>query len=418
MTEIRDLLIDMNPWWKAPHALSYYDREAYSTIQKFLPLPQIIVLSGLRRLGKTTLMLKIVADSIADGLDSKRVCYFSFDEFKQLGIRGVIDQYEAVIGLNFSRGQYLLLLDEIQKLSNWEDQLKSLYDIYKGKVKIIASGSESLFIKKKSKETLSGRLFEFKVDFLTFKEFLRFKKLDLTPANLYSKELGKLFDEFILTLGFPELVGIGDKEIIKKYIDESIVGRIVFKDIPEAFNIRDISVLESLLQSIMEAPGQLIELSELAKVLRVSRQTVSNYLRYLEESYLVRKVYNFSNNWRKTERKLKKYYPAIIDTTLLFKEDTLSRSTVFECLLVNQLKADFFWRDPYKNEVDVILRNKVPIPVEIKYGKLNYKGLRAFMNKFDIRKGTIISYREETEYKSNDKTIRVIPAFKYFGPGS
>jgi len=416
MTEIRELLIDMNPWWKASFTLSYHDREIYSSIKKFLPLPQIIVLSGLRRMGKTTLMLKIVQDSIAGGLDSKKICFFSFDEFRHIRIRDVIYQYEKMIGSDFSRGRHLLLLDEIQKLNDWENQLKTLYDIYKDKVKIIISGSESLFIKKKAGETLSGRLFEFKVESLTFKEFLRFKNLDLTPAGLYAKELAMRFDEFVLTQGFPELVGIDDKEIIKKYIDESIVGRIVFKDIPGTFNIRDISVLESLLRLLMEAPGQLVELNALANSFQVTRQTISNYLSYLEKSYLIRKTYNFSNNWRKSERKLKKYYPALIAVNLLFKEDILSKSAVFECLLVNQLKAEFFWRDPYKNEVDIILKDNTPIPLEVKYGKLNYSGLRAFMKKFGIDEGYIISYQQETEHQLNGKTVHVIPAFKYLGP--
>jgi hypothetical protein len=120
----------------------------------------------------------------------------------------------------------------------------------------------------------------------------------------------------------------------------------------------------------MEEPGQLVEVSELAGELKVSRQTLSNYLSYLEQSFLVRKLYNYSTGRRKVERKLKRYYPTIISVDLLFREDDLSKSRVFEWAVINQMGAEFFWRDSYKNEVDAILTNRKSTPVETKYGKI------------------------------------------------
>jgi len=70
---------------------------------------------------------------------------------------------------SFTEGKYLLLLDEIQKVSNCDDQLKRIYDVSRKNIKIIVSGSESLLIRKKSKETLAGRMFDFKVEPLSFK---------------------------------------------------------------------------------------------------------------------------------------------------------------------------------------------------------------------------------------------------------
>ena len=90
----------------------------------------------------------------------------------------------------------LLLFDEVQKASDWENKIKTVYDLYKGHAKIYLSGSESLFILKKSKETLAGRLFEFKVEPLYFKEFLNFKGINLKPVGLYEKELERLTRSF------------------------------------------------------------------------------------------------------------------------------------------------------------------------------------------------------------------------------
>ena len=270
-----------------------------------------------------------------------------------------------------------------------------------------------MFIKKKSKETLAGRIFEFKIEVLSFKEFLRFKGKKFQNIKLYEKEIARLFEEYKLTQGFPELVNIKDKEIIKKYIKESIIEKVIYRDIVTLFNIKDVSLLESLLNIFMENPGQIIELSELGKELQITRQTLSNYMRYLEESFLIRKLYNYSRNQRKTERKLKKYYPTILSPDLLFKEDNYSKSKAFEGILVNQLNAEYFWRDPYKNEVDIVIDQDKPRPIEIKYGKIEIKSLLSFMKKFNVNEGYIISFNQEKSLEHDNKKITIIPAFKF-----
>lgn len=413
MAKIRDVLKLSNPWWTENFKVEFKEREIYKEIQKFMSLPQIIALTGLRRVGKTTLMFKLAEDRIRTGFDPKNIIYFSFDEFREIEIRDVMNAYEEVVEKDFKEGKYLLLLDEIQKLGNWDDQLKRTYDLFGKNIKIIVSGSESLLIRKKSKETLAGRMFDFKVEPLSFKEFLRFKGTNFEPVGLYEKELFQQFKEFCVTLGFPELVGIREKDVIKKYAVESIVERVLYRDMPRLFKIRDISVIESLLDMFMEEPGQLVEISSLAKELKISRQTLSNYLTYLEESFLIRKLYNFSRSRRKVERKLKKYYPTVISVDVLFNEDDLSKSKVLEWLVVNQLKAEFFWRDPYKNEVDVVLPNKKLTPAEIKYGKISFEGLLAFMNKFKVSKGYVISLSQEREQEIAEKKISVLPAYKF-----
>src|SRR3990172_7207656 len=166
MAKIRDALVDLNPWWKGEFSLEYRDREAYREVEKFIALPQIIAFTDL------------------------------------------------------SSGRHLLLLDEIQKLAGWEDQLKALYDRLRKTLKVIISGSESLFIRKGSRETLAGRLFEFTILPLSFREYLNFREVKFEPLELHEKELSRHFDEFLLTEGFPELVGFKDKTVLRKYLRE------------------------------------------------------------------------------------------------------------------------------------------------------------------------------------------------------
>lgn len=413
MTMIREALRDFNPWWKGEFNVEFKERAVYRQLQKFLPLPHIIAFTGLRRVGKTTLMLKIAEDFIKEAIDPMNVLYFSFDEFHDAGLREVVKNYEELVEKDVRKGKYVMLFDEIQKLTHWEEQLKSFYDLFGKNVKIVISGSESLFIRKKSKEALAGRMFEFKVTPLSFNEFLVFRGMNFNPVGVYEKELKKAFTEFMVTLGFPELVNIKDKDIIKKYVREGVVEKVVYRDLPGLFKIKDVSRIETILNIFMEEPGQLIEISKLAHDLKISRQTLAQYLTYLEESFLLRKLYNFSRSRRKVERKLKKYYPTIVSVDLLFRDDEHSQSKVFEWMVVQELNAEFFWRDPYKNEVDIILTDGKIEPVEVKYGKLDVKGLLVFMEKFKITEGYIISFEKEETQKVDGKTIYVIPAFKF-----
>lgn len=413
MTYINEALVDSNPWWKEDFEIEFKEREIYKQLAKFRKMPQILALTGLRRVGKTTLMLKIVEDEIGKGFHPKNIIYFSFDEFRELPLRQILKTYEELMDRDMKTGKSLILFDEIQKLEGWEDQLKRIYDTFGKKVKIIISGSESLFIRKKSKETLAGRIFEFKVEPLSFKEFLWFRGAVFEPLGLYERELARLFKEYSITQGFPELVGIRDREIVKKYVMESIVEKTVYRDIPTLFRVRDVSVVESLLKLFMEEPGQLVELNSLSKDLNISRQTLSLYLTYLEKAFLIKKLYNFSRSKRKVERKLKKYYPTVISVELAFRKDSLSKSKVFEWLVINQLGAEFFWRDPYKNEVDAVLSNKEFIPIEIKYGKIEIGGLLAFMRKFNVDKGYIISFDIKEKRKIKGKSVIITPAYNF-----
>ena len=412
MTQIKDYLVDFNPWWGNSFSHSSKDRVVFESILGFFGKRQIIALTGLRRVGKTTLMLRLVDSLLKKGFDRKKILFFSFDEFPDVNIRDVISEFELNFGFDGKNKDYYAFFDEIQKVDGWENQLKTIYDLNHN-LRIVVSGSESLFIKAKFKETLAGRIFEFRVLPLSFKEFLEFKGKSFPDLFLHKKELFLLFNEFLLTQGFPELIGENDKEFIRKYISEGIIDKVLYKDLQRMFKIKDMAGFESVAKIIMNDPGQIIESNSLAKQLGLQRMVVSNYLNLLEKSFLIKRLFNFSRNERKSARKLKKYYPAIIPPILLFKEDSFSKSTVFESTLVNQLQGDFFWRDQYKNEVDVILTEKEIVPVEIKYGKIESKGVKEFMRKFNVKKGVILTPNEEYEIKEGKFLINVVPAWKW-----
>lgn len=244
-------------------------------------------------------MLKIVKDRISSSFNPENIVYFSFDDFWDSDIKDVINAYSDLMAKDTENGDYLFLFDEVQKVESWEEKIKRIYD-NNPNFKIIISSSESLFIRKKAKDSLAGRCFEFKIEPLSFPEFLVFKGVEIKNNRLYEKELKQLFQNYMMSNGFPEMVD-EDAETRQKYTTE-IVEKVIYRDIPALFPVREAGVLHNIFKIIMADPGEIISLNDLAGELGVTRQTVSSYLDYLEKSFMIRKLYNFSGSVRKSSR--------------------------------------------------------------------------------------------------------------------
>ncbi len=403
-------LSEGNKWWRGPFHVEWKHRALYDAIQKFVPKRQMVALIGLRRVGKTTLLLRLIEDSLKT-VPRENIVYFSFDDMKDITLRQLMDAYLALYPKDIEKECVLFFFDEIQKLEGWEEQLKRFYDIYPN-IKFFFSGSESLFIRKKSRESLVGRFYEFHLRQLSFPEFLAFKERPLQgPLTIHQAEILRLFRSYLISNGFPEIIE-EDAETAEKYIKENVIEKIIYKDIPEIFGIEDVNLLSRLLRVILYEPGQILEINNLARDFSASRQTVSTYLSYLESAFLIRKLYNFSRNVRKTEKKAKKFYPTIFLPSLLSSEQM---PFIFEGALAHALNAEFFYRDSMKNEVDIILTDdagKSIVPIEIKYGKIETDSLAKFMRKFSIQKGYVASYQEQRKISLNNSTVEVVPFYE------
>ncbi len=412
MPNLREALVERNPWWKGEFQVAYRPRRIYDRLQKFQDHRQIIALTGLRRVGKTTLLLKLVQDALDGGTEPQAILYFAFDEFPDADLREVLRTYADLFDRDLRNDHHLILLDEIQKVEGWQDQLKALYDTY-DHLKFIVSGSESLFIRQGARATLAGRLFEFQVDPLTFAEYLEFRNIPHQPRKLHEAEIRRAFEAYVPTQGFPELAETRDKDVIRKYVRESIVEKLVYRDLPTLLSLRQPGVLESILNILLDDPGQILYASDLAGELGVSRQTVAAYLSYLEQAFLIRKLYNYSTGPRKVERKLRKYYATVASVDLLFREDPASRGRALEWVIVNQLRAEYFWRDAQKNEVDIVVAGDPPLPIEVKSGRVRTRGIEAFLRTFDAPRGVVVTRDAEAHHQKDGRTIETIPAYKY-----
>ncbi|MFA5050344.1 MAG: ATP-binding protein [Candidatus Micrarchaeia archaeon] len=402
MTLLEEALSDSNPWWKgAFFPITYKPREEYKKIEPFITKKQIIGIYGLRRTGKSYLLYHIIKRLLEDKKDPKIMVYFSFDAFRNTTLSEVLKESTNITG----KEPKFLFLDEVQKIENWQEQVKRIYDLKN--IKIFVTGSESLFLKKTSKESLAGRIFEFEMKPLSFREYLGFKGIKIT--KIYSEEIKKALNHYLLTGGFPELVEETDSFFIRKYIKEGIIDKAIFREIPETFSIDDPSFLEKIMNILVDNPGLLLDKNDLANTLGIYRKTVTKYLFYLESSFLIRNTYNYSTNVSTSEKKLKKYYPGFSCLGIGAKSDSAYVGKVVESVCVNHLNAKFFWRNPQKDEIDIILTEPL-LPIEVKYQENpEIGGMKKFQERFNARKGLVIT--KNTDKK--EKGIEFIPLWKW-----
>jgi len=391
-------------------------RKLFNKIVKEIKSQQIISLIGLRRTGKTTILKQLIDYLIQKKVKREKIILYSFDE-NQPKIADIIQDYENRIGKTVleTKEVIYIFLDEIQKLKNWQNQVKYYYDNYKN-IKFFVSGSSSLFIKKQTQESLAGRIYEFILEPLSFDEFLIFRNMDdlLKKPNLLQDTIKKEFLRY-QKRQFIEIVN-ETKEKTAKYT-KSIVEKIVYQDIPRIFPIDQEGLLIRMLRIIASNPGLMSNYESLSQELGINRVTISNYFFYLEESFLVKKLYNFSKNMLTSEKKMKKFY---LKSTSFFPllNDDVDEAKLIENLIVIATNSHFFWRTPQHYEVDIVLNEKGKItPIEVKYRKhivkKDLKNLIRFCKKFNLENAVIITKDILKQERIGKINIRFIPAWKF-----
>lgn len=370
-----DELAKFNEWWDAGKVsgkhLENYKRYLFHKILKFIDDKQIILITGLRRVGKTRMLYQLIDALLERGTDKRNILYFSFDE-KTFDFKDVLETYKLeVLRKDFGEaGKVYLFLDEIQKIDDWENKVKVFYDLYPN-VKFFLSGSASLILSRNAKESLAGRIYEFVLKPLTFGEFLDMKniRVDFDDAKLVSEKMTLQFCDFLTKGGFPEITEELDDEKIRSYVKLSVIDRVIYQDVPSQFGKTDIGLLETLTDIFLKTPGFVLNFDNLAKSLRRNKRTLTNYVHYLKFSLLINLVSNFRTSVLAASRKNRKVYPAA--TSLVFalygKFDSGVLGGVLETAFCSEAEAKYYIRKG-KMEIDfIITRNgKTIVPVEIK----------------------------------------------------
>lgn len=275
------ILFRHNPWWTSAFSLpDIMDRPGiFQEMTDQLKNQEVIFLTGLRRIGKTTLM-KMLIDHLINtkGVEPKNILYISLDDYllEKKSILEIIEEFRKINNLRFDDFVYLFL-DEVTHKVDYEIQLKNLYDNHRVKIYASSSGS-SLF--KTRKAYLTGRSKILEVPPLTFKEYLEFKRIHLKPQDEHLLE--RYFEDFLQAGGIPEFVLHGESQYLQDLVDD-----IIYKDIAAIHGIRDIPLLKDYFLLLMERSGKILSINKIASILSISPDTARRYMELFVETNLV-----------------------------------------------------------------------------------------------------------------------------------
>lgn len=362
---------------------------------------QILLLMGPRQVGKTTILKKMFP----------LAKYFLLDEE---AIKKVFESYDSnVYKQNLSDSEYIIL-DEIHILTDPGRVSKIIYDLLPDK-KLIITGSSSFNIRNKTGESLAGRKIEYRLFPLTISEFLvqnetekelNFNVIDNILNNTQSKirpfDLANITNTILIYGNYPFLVNTPQDINYLKNLTDSVI----FKDIIELNLIENKKTASDLLKLLAYQIGNIINYTELARMLNVDVRTIKKYIDIFEQSYIIFRLYPFSNNKRQELTKSPKIYffDNGIRNSLINNFENIElrndKGALFENFVISEIyKANNYgeynlnmnyWRIKSGSEVDLILSdNKKLIACEIKYTK----GLvsKAFFNRYPKASQRIIT---------------------------
>jgi predicted AAA+ superfamily ATPase len=314
-----------NPWWETGKIDDYYlsmKKRLYFDL--FSPLvyeksvKRAVVLMGPRRVGKTVLLFHLVQDLINNGTPPKSICYLSIENpiYNGLSLEEMLHFFLEVCEQNISNEHYIIF-DEIQYLKDWEVHLKTLVDSYH-KIKFIVSGSAAAALKLKSSESGAGRFTDFMLPPLTFHEYIDLKGLsDIIilgtkewkgmSKNYFRTDdietLNNHFIDYINFGGYPELSLSKEMQSDPgRYIRNDIIDKVLLRDLPSLYGIKDVQELNSLFTTIAFNSGNEFTYEQLSINAGVAKNTIKRYIEYLEAAFLIRVINKIDQSAKKFKR--------------------------------------------------------------------------------------------------------------------
>ena len=311
--QVIKVLRQYNPWWRNPVSIKEESkpqkRLAYFEALKMIKhktLRRFAVLSGARRVGKTTIMYQIIENLIDEGINPRNILYVSFDNpiVKLVNVEKVLSIYESLYPIE---GVRYIFFDEIQYTEHWELWMKVIYDSRKD-IRLAATGSASPVLEKGAADSGTGRWSVLKIPTMSFYEYCCLLQIEepVLPDNIKltnlvkmsNAELGDLIDRFapleshfnryLMIGGFPELVLSDDDIYAQRMLREDVVDKVIKRDVLTLFNIRSPLLMEKLFLYLCMNSAEIFSVTTAAKELEnTSVSTIDSYIEALEMSNLI-----------------------------------------------------------------------------------------------------------------------------------
>lgn len=424
MTSLFELLTMLNPWWTGQEFETGKPRLSYfSKIQRYLETDEIMVLSGVRRSGKTTLLFQTIKYLIdSQHVPPRNILFVNCDEPEISSLDNplskVVDTYRKEIP---AKGTLYLVFDEIQGIPGWERIIKSLYD--RKKYKIIISGSSSYFLDSQLSSLLSGRFFIIPVFPLDFREYLAFQGIEIPgdPVDLAVRkyEILNQLKRYLREGGFPIVVLQEDDRTKDDYL-KAYYDSIVYRDIIRVNEIRNQKALSGLLHYLFTNVTAPYSYRRLKDLLGIDLDAVQDYIHFAEMAKVLFEVPHFAYSLQAQKRPNRKIY--CIDNGLRnavsfrFSEDEgkLAENLVFVELLRSGA-TPFYWKK--KKEVDFVVKgpDNLLTAINVSYTDTiparEKEGLQEFAGEFGGKVKEMFILTKDTEQVSDGTSL--IPLWKW-----
>lgn len=344
-------------------------REKYlSEIRDFYDETSLIkIIYGLRRSGKSVILTQIIDEIKQKGIDEEQIIYINFESLDYSFIKNAKDLNDYIKNLAKTKSKYYVFLDEIQKVEEFEKGINSLRVTNQFSIFITGSNSKMTFLELST--DLSGRYVSFRVQPLTFKEIVEFKKV---RKEDYKKLLLDIFEWGSLPQRF-----YFDNERAKLNYISDVYDSILLKDVVERLNIKDITSFNKILQYVLETEGKEFSANNVLNYLKsqhheIATDTLYNYLEALCSTFIMNKVYRYDIQGKSVLKTLNKYYASDLGVKKIKTNNKeINYSISLENMVYNDLIAkgyEVYIGKTKKGEVDfVATKNK-----DLKYIQVCY----------------------------------------------
>ena len=449
-----------NPWWttggvRAEFAKTY-KRFAFYETRKLMTHESIrrtVILTGTRRVGKTTIQYQIIDSLLKSGVGPQRIVFISLDHplLKLCRLNEILDCYHANI---YGDEDCYYFLDEVQYAADWDQWVKTIYDT-RPLSRMAATGSASPVLKKKAAESGAGRWTVVQAPTMSFYEYcelldvirpeipenvkptslIEYDKRDLTLLMTRLSVLQKHFNRYLIVGGFPELALAGDDYLAQTIMREDVVDKVLKRDIPALYNIRNSTELERIFLYLCYCSSNIIAVDVIARELGgVSRATVDDYIEYMESANLIYRSLPVDMSGKRILKAKAKIYiaDAAIRNAVLMDDNLLTSSEqmgiAVETAVYKHIAAFYYqnaagvgyYRDARSGkEIDVVV--DFPggkILVEVKYRENAVIGEKDAIHEWaDSASSAIVITKRADDYgiqssKGGKKILR-LPAFAF-----
>jgi predicted AAA+ superfamily ATPase len=399
-------------------------RDITGEILKYLKTPHVIVITGIRRSGKSTIMMQMFSEIHED---NKLYINFEDERLERIQTKDLERIYDLLIETTGKTSKAYIFLDEIQEVPGWEKWIRRKYD-GQADIKFIISGSNSSLVSSEFSTLLTGRNITFRVFPFSFKELLSFRGIKIKNMDriYYSPKkpiIRSVFSKYVENGGFPEVQDMDEnsrKRVLQQYFTD-----ILYKDVVKRYNIRDAKRIERIAHYLVTNIGNYFSYYKARNVFKMGIETIGEYVSYLVDSYLIFQVPYFTYTLKERETRPRKTYAIDIglrnSVSFKFSRDMgRCAENILFIHLTSQGKEIFYWKNKHECDFIVFLNGKVTNTINIcmdvndeKIKKREIDGLLEAMKTFKLRKGVIITDDYMATEKHGRMTVDFVPLWLY-----